>query len=667
MLTFNARELASRRVEELNAELPNTFRVKFDDGMEIESTKRQVVYSAFFWTIHQQYPQTPLLFQHHVKSVLKDKPLNSSTHIQLLSNIFKSVVTAHQLHTPESQEHLLGLVYEVTNNVFNDVTKLAEEDVTSIDILDFIEVIEYPPIKAANESVQLEQEAIHHTYTTVLNVLNNDPNLSHNSLAKAIRSKMVNANQVCQCVSVRGFPTEVDGHIMPIPITSNYTSGMGKLYDFIAESRSAAKSLYFSEAPLQDAEYFARRLQLLCMVIERIHYVDCGSTKFIPWRITAPTLDEKGKVVYPGDLKFMIGKYYIDDATNQLKQITHDDPALYNQVLKIRSVVHCQHPDKHGVCEVCFGGLAKNVSRFANLGHLCAATMTQQTSQSVLSTKHLDASSVSSNIILSELAAKFFMTNRAKNAYILKKDWKDRNIQIVVNRDEAFGLTDIQNIDDVENINPLRVSSIEFIDIVYKEKGEEMTIPLAISQENRYAMLTTDFLRYLKLHRWDTDSRNNFVFNLHDWDFSLPVFQLPEMEYSYSDHSHQIAKIIESNMKNITDRSSPHSPISTLQELFTLVNTKLNVNIAALEVIIAATMIASRDNYELARNHPSPVLGIADLVIKNRSLSNSYAYEDQSFTLTSPRSFFKLGRPDSVFDAFLSPAEVVAHYKQKQM
>lgn len=637
--------------------------ILFEDGITVRSTGKELIYSSYFWDILRHYPKMKFTSKHHVSHVLKGKPLTSSTHIELLTVINKDVTLEYNLYHPEQKEHLLSMIYDVTNAIHNEVTKLAENHVTSIDILDFIEVIEHPSIKAANDSADDTDESISRTYKTVLEIINTDPALANNALVRAIKSKMVNANQVTQCVSLRGKPTEVDGLIMKTAIRSNYTKGMNTLYDFVAESRSAAKALYFSEAPLQDAEYFARRLQLLAMVVERIHYSDCGTTKYLQWRVNPPALDEKGNTVYPGDLKFMVGKYYLDEATKALKEIKGDETHLYNQVLKVRSVLFCEHSDPHAVCEKCFGGLSANVSRFANLGHLCAATMTQQTSQSVLSTKHLDASSVSANIVLNELAAKYLATNRSKDAYLIRKELKDKDVRLVINRDEAVGLTDILSIDDVANINPIRVSSIECIEVSYRHKDEEISMPIYVNQGNRRAILTTEFLGYLKTHRWETDGKNNFVFDLVDWNFSLPVMKLPDMEYSYSDHSQQIAKVIESSMKNITDRSTPHSPVATLQELFSLVNTKLSVNIAALEVLIYAAMIPGKESYDLARNHPNPVLGISDLVIKNRSMAAAYAYEDQSVSLMNPRSFFKLDRVDGPLDAMISPFEVVEHYK----
>jgi hypothetical protein len=237
---------------------------------------------------------------------------------------------------------------------------------------------------------------------------------------------------------------------------------------------------------------------------------------------------------------------------------------------------------------------------------------------------------------------------------------------VVINRDEAVGLIDILSIDDMNNINPLRVSYIDMIDIQYTEDECDVAIPLTISQSNRKAILTIEFLRYLKTKGWETDAKNNFKFDVSGWDFNLPLLRLPDMEYSFSDHSHQISKVIESSMKMITDRSNPNSPVVTLQELFTLVNTKLNVNIAALEVILYSVMLPAKDDYRMSRGAPHPVLGIVDKIIKNRSLSAAMAFEGQTATLCNPRSFFHQGRPDHVMDYALHPHEVVKEYDKRK-
>lgn len=666
MSIFHARELLTMTPHQMLNELPNKLTVAFEDGISVDTSKRKVIYSNYVWEILRYYNKTPILSIHLVDSVLKGELLNSGTHIDLLSAVCKTVIETYQLYTPESKEHLNSMIYKATQDIDDNISKLAEADVMSIDILDLIEVINHPEIKNIKENIEPNSYSISKAYENILRVIKTDTSLQNNNLVKAVRSKMVNANQILQCIGVRGFPTEVDGTILPTPILTNYTEGLNTLYDFVAESRSAAKALYFSEAPLQDAEYFARRLQLLTMTVERIDYVDCGTKKHHMWRIKPPQYDDKGNMIYPGDLKFMAGKHYLNEQTEQYMMLSTSDTHLNDTVIKMRSVLHCEHPDPHKVCAMCFGGLSRNVSRFANLGHVCGATMTQQTSQSVLSTKHLDASSVSANIILSPYMRNYFLTNKEKNSYLVKPEFKGKSAKIVIPRDDASGLTDIPNIESVDIVNPLRISSISSIDFTYVEKGKLCIIPMEVNQENRKAILTYEMLKYLKEHRWETDQRGNFVLNLDHWDYSQPVMTLPDMEYSYSDHSHQIAKMIESSVKNLTDRDKPNSPTATLEELFVLVNSKLNVNIAALEVIVYATMVPDRESYSLARNEQHAILGVADQIIKNRSESAALAYEEVAFTLTNARSFFKMDRPDSVFDVFIAPNQVVQQYKQLQ-
>lgn len=666
MTVYNARDLLVLTPKQIESSLPDRFQIQFDNGVIANSKKNELIYTTFFWELHRRYPKTPILYEHHVASVLNGKLLAMDTHTKLLSRISEDVYMTYNLMNPIQMEPIQQLIYEVADNLRNEVAELAEADIMSIDILDFIEVSEYPTIKNAVDSVQPTYDSIDALYKTVRTCLDTEPELDNNNLALAVRSGLVNANQVNQCIAVIGFRTEVDGAFLPTPVLTNFVKGMYDPYELLAESRSGAKSLYLSDGALQDAEYFARRLQLLCMTIEKIDYVDCGTTRYLEWYVKPPVKNERGKVIYAGDLNFMVGKYYLDEESGRLSTIVGNEEHLFGKTIKLRSAIFCQHHDKHKVCEVCFGKLAKNVSRFVNIGHLSSATMTQQTSQSVLSIKHLDQSSSGSKIVMTELINKFFLATKAGNALILKESFKDKQLKLKVSSEEAHGLTDVINTDRFENITPHRVSNIDMIEISYVDNGKETSVPIYLDQSGRSANFTMEFLKHIKFHRWQTDEANNFVFTFNDWDFSQAILSIPDVEYSFSEHSSQIAKIIESNMKNITNRANPHSPVATLQELFTLVNGKLNVNIAALEVIIYATMTISKDNSDLARNHEQPILGIAEQIIKTRSLGAAYAYEDIYLTMTDPRSFFIEDRPDSVMDVFVAPREVVEAYKGRE-
>jgi hypothetical protein len=476
---------------------------------------------------------------------------------------------------------------------------------------------------------------------------------------------MVNSNQVLQCIGPRGFVSEVDGAIMANPVDRSYTQGMRSLYNTIAESRTAAKSLYFSESPLQDSEYFSRRLQLVCMTVEKLHRVDCGSQKYLEWRIK-PKIIIQDREIYPGDLKFLVGKYYLDETSNTLKIINKTDTHLIDTVVKLRSVLNCQHSDPHGVCEVCFGQLSENIADHMNLGHICAATMTRQTTQSVLSTKHLDASSKSDPIKYTPSLLEYFVENTKSNEYKLKPTLKNFGLKLIIANSDLHGFTDIKHTENVDDIDPSRISSIDKVGFSSMNFSDNTPISVTIEQHGRKAILSKEFLRFAKKNGWTINSSHAFVFDMAQWDYNLPIFKLPNMEYSFAKHSKQIAEIIESKMAEFSERSKPESPVRTLFELFDLVNSKIVVNVALLEVIIYAMMVNNIEepNYSLARNSPNATLGVRDDVIMNRSLSAAYGFEYQIQYVFDPYSFYKDKRPDHPLDVMFCPQDVVS---KKQM
>lgn len=658
-----ARDLISKPIEEVMSILPRHFTLVFDDG-EIETTDRQTIYSRVFWKFHQEYPKTPILIKHHVKSVLDGKPLNADTHLKLATNIFKDTYNYNGFTRPEQQDRLQELVCETVNELYNLGSQLSLEYVSSVDLSDFIEIIEHPGIKLDGKKKIKSHKDVENLYNKAISVMTSDEGLKNNSIVKALKAKMVNKSQVLQCCVARGFQTEVSGDIFRFPITSSYARGMRKLYDFVAESRTAEKAYRFSESPLQQSEYFARRLQLLTSPVEHIEYVDCGSTNYVEWYVKPPVYDEFGIQEYQGDLPNLIGKYYLDPADpSRLLEITEKDLHLVGTTIKLRSVIFCKHGNPHNICSTCFGALSKNIDIYSNVGHMCSALMTQQTSQKVLSTKHVDASSVSVNIVIPKEAQLFLETNPERNVYLVKKYLKDKHPVVTFMRDEVLGLMDLIMNDDAENVNIRRISSINTIEMKYEDKGRPIVDMLSVSVGSRKAIISKEMLDYIKTGKWSTDDKNNFVVDLSEWTFDTPFLVLPDKEYNYSEHAKQIAEIIESSGKKFSKRikagAKQESISSILVELFDLVNAKLNVNLACLEVLLYAASQRGHDDYMLSRNSDTPVLGMAHKIIKGRSLSAALAYEHMSNTISSPESFFVNDRPDSVFDVFIDPQAVL--------
>lgn len=659
-MLIKARKLLSYSTEELWDILTGSFILVFDDQKQIETNDRQTLYSSYFWDFHRSYPKTPLLSTHHVSRLISREPLSSKTHIDLLTSIYWDTVEAYKDQKQQIKDSVTRLIYEVTNRLYNDMVVKTEKAVMSIDILDFLEINNHPAIQNAFDKLEPTPESVDHTYQEIMKTIRQDPSIGNNSLTRAVKSRMVNANQVLQCIGPRGFVSEVDGAILVNPVMRSYTQGMRTLYNEVAESRTAAKALYFSESPLQDSEYFARRLQLVCMTVEKLSRFDCGSTQYLNWRVKPPVYED-GREIYPGDLKFLVGKYYFDPIDKTLKAIQKSDKHLNNTVIQMRSVLYCKDPNPHHVCEVCFGQMADNIADHMNLGHVCSATMTRQTTQSVLSTKHLDASSTSNPIQFTEEMKLYFQAEEKTTEYRLKPSLKTKNLRLTIASSDLFGFTDILQTDAIEDMDPSRISSIEEVGFTIQNLDESAPATIKIGQMGRKAVLSTDFLKYAKMKRWSISAAHNFVFDMSDWDYSLMLFKLPDMEYSFAKHSKQIAEIIESKLEALNQRNRPESPVRTLQELFDMTNSKISVNLSLLEVIIYAMEVynQSKGDMYLARNSEHATLGVRDDIIRNRSLSASFGYEAQMTSIMSPQSFFKGTRPDHPLDVFMCPKEVL--------
>ena len=661
MRKYLASEIAKLSNDFLWQNLRGEFTLIFSDG-EIETNYKETIYSAYGWRIfHLAYPNTPFLKKHHVKTIIKNGRLGGKTHLDLLGSMMWDTFAVYQTEGHSVRDELSRLIYVATNEMYNDLSIRLEEHVLSLDIIDFLEIIDHEDASDVLNKIEYTAKYISDSYATLTNLLYDPTKLINNPIAKAVKAGLVNKNQVLQCIGPVGFRTDIDSVIFPVPVVRGFVQGLRLLHDSLVESRSAAKSLYFSKDPLQDAEYFSRRLQLLCQIVENLHHTDCGSTDYLLWHVK-PSIDDNGGLNYSGDLKHLVGKYYVDEETSSLKAIKVTDSHLYGKTIRLRSVIAgCNHPDPHGVCSVCFGELSLSVPENTNLGHMCSTSMTQKTSQSVLSVKHLDASSAVEGIVLNNEAKRFLETSADQESYLFKANLENTDTKLVFNSSRAIGLTDINLVENIEDLFITRVSEIDQIGIMCAVEGLVNVTEINVNINDRYASLTHDFLKHIKTKGWFVDEKNNYIIELGGWDFSKPIMTLPQKHYNMSIHSAGIATLIESKVDDTIERAKACSPAATIVELFDLVNNKLDINLAVLEIILYSAMIVSpeKNDYRLPKPWTEKGLGVASVIIPKRSLSAAFAYEYHRNTIVNPSSFFNEHRASHIMDAFVCPQEVV--------
>ena len=664
MLKIPVRNLLKHSTDELWSILSGNFIVVFDDG-ELTTNSKETQYSSYVWDLHREFPKTPVLMRHHVQSILKGNLLSSSTHLKLLESVVWDVHKVYLRENPNIRDHLARRLYEITNLIYNELTMRLGEYVVSIDITDFTTFMTNPEVSAILDKIEPNNQSIAATYKGLTALLRDKTKFINNPIARALQSGLANENQVMQCVGPRGYLTDIDSVIFTNPILRGFASGIRSLHDAMLESRSAAKSSYFSKDLLPSAEYFARRVQLVGQEVKTIHHVDCGSKEYIMFKVRGKEMIN-GKVSYKGDLQHIEGKYYLDEQTKQLRAVRASDTHLVGKTIKMRSVIAgCQHPDPHGVCAVCFGELSYSVPDNTVIGQDCAASMTQQSSQSVLSTKHLDSSSTMENIVLSAEVKKYIKAGPDNISFYINDRLKSENVSIVVDSQSVLGLTDIDLVKQVEDLNLSRVSEIEALSFMVETHGQQEFIPVSVMVNGQMASFTYDFLNFIKERRWtdhiSATNKNCYVINLSEWKYNRPFLTLPFKHFNMAQHSKSIADIIESSVSEMLDRGKSSSPAATLIDLYETVNNKLNINLAVLEIILYSEMIVSAENndYRLPKVNTDKGLGVSRLIMVNRSEGITMAYQEQRDTIVNPVSFVETKRPDHPMDVFLMPYDVI--------
>ena len=671
-MRIHARTLLEYSTEALWDILTGSFTLVFDDG-EVETNANETLYSAYAWDFHKTHPQTPLLIRHHLKGIIEPgKRLGSDTHLILLGNAMWSAYYAYIDSYPEYgtdpekeyqlRDDLMKRIYELTNIMYNDLTHRCEEYVVSLDITDFIEVINEPSIRAINDRLEElgnpNQKQIEDSQKEITSILMGGKQLKYNRIALASRSKLVSIGQVIQCVSGRGILTDTDSNQFRHSIPRGYVKGLRKLHDSLIESRSASKSLTFSKTPLQQAEYFSRRLQLMSEIVVNLHTGDCGSQDYLHFPVRK-TEHHRGNV-RQGDLKQLVGKHYLNDQ-GTLSTVRADSHELVGTTIKMRSVLYCAHPDPYGICSTCFGELSLSVPKGTNIGQVCCTSLASKSSQNVLSLKHLDGSAAVEGIVLEEDQKRILKVAPDDNSYMFADRIQGKKIDLVIFAQDAANLTDVFESKNIDDMLITRVSELSKITLIIHEEGQINYYPVEVLVGRRLASFTTDMLKYIKEKKWSLDKDGSYVFDMSDWNWEQSFLTLPLKHINMSDHSRDIANALESSVDKMHDRDKNISPAKALLELHDLINEKLVVNIAVEEVVMYGIMIVSAENedYNLPKNGTKAGLGVMKNTMLYRSLAPAMAFENHREVIVNPISFIKTNRPNHPMDAILMPYEVL--------
>lgn len=641
----HARELLNKTKEEI-WQLPlGWYQIQFDDGEVIKSTSRRCIYSWYCWLFHRQHPETPLLKHHHFGM----GQMNRSMHRQLMGRSLTDMRRTMKLVDKDRLEEAWRLIYETTNDIWNDLSEGLEEYVTSTSAEDVADLLYYPPIKEINDALQAiempSEETVTRATKMIEQILLTDLKIAHNPMVRAIKCGAARSAQVLQIVGPIGHRTDVDGKIYQPAITRGYGHGMITLRDTLIESRDACRNIFFQNRPMQMSEWNNRVIQLMTAILSNLHEGDCGSTDYL-----TITVDDRSV------LKDIVGSYMMDDEIGMLRPIERDDYDLIGKPVRIRNIIGCHYADRYGFCATCYGELYYNVPKNTNVGHVAPTEVLGPVGQLILSQKHFNGAATSIKFDLPEDFARWLIVSENGLSAKLPEDLANRAFTVSFRGKEVRNMLDLDQHED-DDVTGEQLSALTVIYITFNNGVGMETIGVPLSKARNLPVFSMDFISYIRTNGWYINAGGQYEVDMRNWDIHKNILDMPLAQFSAPMYMNLIQEFIRgSTMKGDSTDNDTVLKYDYLGDALiafrNITALKLNINITQLAIILQATKIASVQD----RDYRPPAIkseGVPRKFNENmryRSVVTAYAFQNHRRTIFDPLSYLITKRPPHYLD-----------------
>ena len=642
---IHARELLNKTKEQIWQLPVGWYQVQFDDGEVVKTTSRRCIYSWYCWIFHRMFPQTPLLKKHHFGM----GQMNRSVHRRLLGEGLTDARRTANIVDKERLEQFWRLIYESTNEIWNDCSEELEEYVTSTSAEDVADLLYYPPIKEINDTLQAipmpSEEVVTRATRMIENILMTDIKIAHNPMVRAIKCGAARVAQVLQIVGPIGHRTDVDGKIYQPAITRGYGHGMITLRDTLIESRDACRNIFFQNRPMQMSEWNNRVIQLMTAILSNLHEGDCGSTEYL-----TITVENKGV------LKDIVGSYMMDNEIGMLRPIERDDYGLIGQSVKIRSIIGCRHMDRYGFCATCYGELYYNVPLGTNIGHVAPTEVLGPVGQLILSQKHYNGAATSIKFDLAEGMEKWLLVSEDGLSARLPEELAGSAFTVAFRSKEVRNMLDLDQIEEDE-VTGEQLSELTMIYITFNNGLGMETVSVPLSKARNLPVFSMDFISYIRTNGWYINANGQYEIDMRNWDIRKNVLDMPLAQFSAPMYMNLIQEFIRGSTTkgDNTDNDTVLKYDYLGDALIAFRNItalKLNINITQLAIILQATKIASVQD----RDYRPPIMksdGVPRKFNENmryRSVVTAYAFQNHRRTIYDPLSYLITKRPPHYLD-----------------
>lgn len=607
--------------------------VEFDNGV-VDMTMRQIHISWYYWGMYRQFQGAVL-----IKEGIITRPFTAATHRKLGSILVWHIFNTNKVDTKYTIWDLSKVFYEITNDIYNMSCTELSAYVTTTSIHDLVEILDDENVKAAKveynrviretdyDEIPVSNE-IKKVHGVVTNTLFNRPDyLMHNGIKKLCLAGLVNKGQMVQLIGPRGYVHDIDGGVFPYPVDKGYAEGLDTIYDSFIESRSASRASIMNTDPLEQSEYFNRKVQLMTSIIMDHVHVPGGCTGYV----TVPYLVEED------DLVLLKGKYHMKNGIPVLIWDTIDD--LIGETIELRSITACGYHDVQRVCTVCLGWWHNIVPERTNLGFALATPLCAMISQTIMSTKHYEGSSISKQIELNAASSRWLQLNAKYPDKLYLTDFSSKgNLLIRIEAEYVRHLSQILQI-DISELPISRLTTIPVIGITHTDSTGELLGPfdrLVLEVSGVGVHLSGELLEYIKEHGWGS-GKGYIEISLNNWGTNKPIFNTPRKGDNIMVFFNDVKSFIEPNKNTTTKITDFRTRAGAINEFISILRRRLNkstgqeFNIVQVEILVRAMQMVDYDAKRYELPHPSQEFQYQDLkrVLFNRSLTGLLAYQEQ--------------------------------------
>lgn len=670
--TITVTELLDIDIVSVVNKLKRPYNVVFTDGT-VTIPAKELIINRIVWEVFKKVLITNFSKKFNIVNYYVEGLYTSKSVKSMLEDMFKEVVEVYVVEQND-RSVLNHIFYKTLPQVYVDLNELIVvsniEYVSSLNILDFLEIQFKPKLMEAIEDSNRHKDPEHvtKTYQVLDDIMRHDPSIADNHLRLGYITKNFRIPQLQQMLGSIGFSSEINNNIFTYPVTSSYVLGLNTNYEVGVTSRDAIKACNALGNEIKTSEYISRTLQMGTSNFMNVVDGDCGSTNYLDYYVS-----EDGS-----RLKEIVGKFRLDEETGKIVLVRETDTHLLGKYIKLRHINGCLHTSPRHCCIKCYGTGAVNYPYISRVGHAAAAEAMRGNSQGTISTKHNVGTSRFLDYTLSAPMTKIFRVFPKKNDKHMEntrvgflESYIDKKLHYTLNIDKnsLLGFKDLMSIKNIRDVNPSSISAISdfYITITNPKDGsvtyEDVMIGMNVSSKHSKKLrilrgfFTTDFLEFLRNDggekRFRMEDNGRYVIDINGWNFKEPIFEFKLVQHSSSNFSKDIKEIISS-----LDAMNGEDYTAILSSFSNLLYDNFKIPLYISEVMACSFLVKDKDNgdYSCGRGVSNQAANLVT-IIKNWSLGATYGFERQ-LTYIFDHIAFGRNLNNHLLDGILCPQEV---------